>query len=508
MKTMKKIVAMSLAFALAMSGLLVYHTDRFSGKADSGATATPTSQLIQAVRYGERLPMDISENIPLYSIIQDNGWGANYVKLRDIAFYMDFGVEWNAAKPNEMRIYTNRHYLEPLNSTGPATEEKVAVKSTMDIYIDDVKVDVDAYMIDNNNYFKIRDLAKAVGFGCSYFPANNNYPARVGLHANYPYQDGDFVFTDANYPTKRVINYVEYTPWYDSSSGMHDEPVVNRIDNPWARMDYSAAYKNEATEFSQDWVDVLADGNNLFNAIMQLLIDWDEIVSDQSGAWVEDRFIEGLNPNYVYPICNDIGTVGTSGFGIQVWGKSFRGIRFEKENLCIIVPELREQAMDIGHVGYTRTVAETKVQAANIYAHMNALSTDREKVTYLANEVCKRITYQDFGDQTLPAVFSTLSAGTFWDSNTQCGGVCEDYYEAFAILAATAGYDVTTLRGNNHAWNTVYLKDEGKWVVVDCTWGDKYPKYICMDLAEYENYSESKGMRLFNAAQNAKAAGY
>lgn len=505
MKTMKKIVAMSLAFALAMSGLFVYHTDRFSGKANSEAVATPTSQLIQAVRYGERLPMDISENIPLYSIIQDNGWGANYVKLRDIAFYMDFGVEWNAAKPNEMRIYTNRHYLEPLNSTGPATETKTAVKSTMDIYIDDVKVDVDAYMIDNNNYFKIRDLAKAVGFGCSYFPANNNYPARVGLHANYPYQDGDFVFTDANYPTKRVINYVEYTPWYDSSSGMHDEPVVNRIDNPWARMDYYAMYGDEVGEvFVLDGED-----SSVFNAVMQLLIDWDEIVADQSGAWVENQFVEGLNPNYMYPICksNKAG-IGSSGFEVM-WAMGIKGVELEKgENLFVLTPRLNDTYNRVGHAGYSRTIEETKTQAAAIYTHMNTLSTDREKVTYLANEVCKRITYQYWQERTLPDVSSTLLAGTFWNNDTQCGGVCEDYYEAFAILAATTGYEVISLRGHDHAWNLTYLKDEGKWVVVDCTWGDKYPKYICMDLSEYEYDSSCSDLRLMNVVHAAQAAGY
>ena len=159
MKTMKRFMIMSLAFAMMLGAIHISFPEKTMGKAEATVVATPTSQVMNARSYDNSDIRNLQEKIPIYSIVQENGWGANYIKLRDIAYCIDFNVVWDASKPNEMRIYTNQHYLDPWKESGPATEEKIAVKSTMDIYIDDVKVDVDAYMIDNNNYFKIRDEA-------------------------------------------------------------------------------------------------------------------------------------------------------------------------------------------------------------------------------------------------------------------------------------------------------------------------------------------------------------
>ena len=45
-----------------------------------------------------------------------------------------------------------------------------AVPSTHKLYVNNQPADVAAYNIEGNNYFKLRDIAKLVGFGVAYDP--------------------------------------------------------------------------------------------------------------------------------------------------------------------------------------------------------------------------------------------------------------------------------------------------------------------------------------------------
>ena len=60
-----------------------------------------------------------------------------------------------------------------------------AVPSTHKLYVNNQLADVAAYNIEGNNYFKLRDIAKLVGFGVSYDPKVNC----VTLTSNQPYED-------------------------------------------------------------------------------------------------------------------------------------------------------------------------------------------------------------------------------------------------------------------------------------------------------------------------------
>ena len=60
-----------------------------------------------------------------------------------------------------------------------------AVPSTHKLYVNNQLADVAAYNIAGNNYFKLRDIAKLVGFGVAYDPQVNS----VALASNQPYQD-------------------------------------------------------------------------------------------------------------------------------------------------------------------------------------------------------------------------------------------------------------------------------------------------------------------------------
>lgn len=129
--------------------------------------------------------------------INDN----NYFKLRDIAFAFTyegekrpFEVTWDGEK-NAINLISNKEYTavggecggwdvatesfpEPdwdaiMNGTVNVKPQKEAVPTTSEIYIDGVKVNLTAYNIDDNNYFKLRDLAQALDFEVIWNGAEN-----------------------------------------------------------------------------------------------------------------------------------------------------------------------------------------------------------------------------------------------------------------------------------------------------------------------------------------------
>ena len=72
-----------------------------------------------------------------------------------------------------------------LSGTRAAVETYTAQRSAQRIYVDGKPVQIEAYSINGNNYAKIRDLGKAVGFNVSYDTATNT----VQIDSGTPYQD-------------------------------------------------------------------------------------------------------------------------------------------------------------------------------------------------------------------------------------------------------------------------------------------------------------------------------
>ena len=129
--------------------------------------------------------------------INDN----NYFKLRDLAFAFTFEgsnrpfeVTWDAEK-NAINLISNTAYTAVGGECGGWDAElgdwsqtywdtlmsgekkertqKVGAPTTSEIYIDGVKVNLTAYNIDGNNYFKLRDLAQALDFEVNWDPVYN-----------------------------------------------------------------------------------------------------------------------------------------------------------------------------------------------------------------------------------------------------------------------------------------------------------------------------------------------
>lgn len=103
--------------------------------------------------------------------------GYNYFKLRDIAAVLNgtekqFQVEWDA-KSDSILLMTGKPYTVQKGDLeiNTSAENKTGIATHSTIYIDGEQVALVAYNIGGNNYFKLRDLGKALDFGVDWDPA-------------------------------------------------------------------------------------------------------------------------------------------------------------------------------------------------------------------------------------------------------------------------------------------------------------------------------------------------
>lgn len=104
--------------------------------------------------------------------------GNNYFKLRDLAQAVNnteknFDVTWDGLK-NAINLISNKPYSsvggELAKGDGTA---KIAIPTSSKIYKDGKEIALTAYTINGNNYFKLRDIAKAFDIGVTWDSATN-----------------------------------------------------------------------------------------------------------------------------------------------------------------------------------------------------------------------------------------------------------------------------------------------------------------------------------------------
>ncbi len=111
--------------------------------------------------------------------------GNNYFKLRDLAKALkgldsEFEVTWNAA---QQRIdLTSKTAYTPVGGEQAAlpSGNKAAALTNASVYLDGKPLDLTAYSIGGNNYFKLRDLGDALGFTVGW----DNATSTVTISAN------------------------------------------------------------------------------------------------------------------------------------------------------------------------------------------------------------------------------------------------------------------------------------------------------------------------------------
>lgn len=116
--------------------------------------------------------------------------GSNYFKLRDIAYtfsptdaqfspYYGFDIKWDAEQ-NAINIIRTYEWDESTYTAAGGEMElgdgtnKNAVLSTASVLLNGEPIELTAYNINGNNYFKLRDLAKALDFAVDWDAESNS----------------------------------------------------------------------------------------------------------------------------------------------------------------------------------------------------------------------------------------------------------------------------------------------------------------------------------------------
>lgn len=107
--------------------------------------------------------------------------GNNYFKLRDIAYALTnhgtggifFDVKWDGER-NMVNLVSSSKYEAVGGELGEGDgQNKQYQRSTNALIKDGVNVNLNAYLINGNNYFKLRDLGKLIGFNVLWDGENN-----------------------------------------------------------------------------------------------------------------------------------------------------------------------------------------------------------------------------------------------------------------------------------------------------------------------------------------------
>ena len=149
-----------------------------------GMLIAPTfADSLKGVPSNQKLTVNgqVVDNIPVYNIN-----GSNYFKLRDIAYYLDYEVEF-IQKANAIAIWRGGHGSAEGVSNGKATSTVYGVNSAQKLYVDgnDFSYAVHPVNINGSNYFKLRELAGVAGVGVEFDAVSNS----ITLDTNYGYSE-------------------------------------------------------------------------------------------------------------------------------------------------------------------------------------------------------------------------------------------------------------------------------------------------------------------------------
>lgn len=219
--------------------------------------------------------------------------GNNYFKLRDMAAVLagtdkSFAVEWDESK-NAINLNTSNAYVLGENDLQfPAGALTAAAElSPVVLYCNGAELTIDAYNIDGNNYFKLRDIGEAVGFAVNWDEATQLMQIDTGsvgtasvTQGNYMYQgnaDGSDILLDESFTNS---DYWDNLPALDVVVEEEQEP--------------SADAKEENT--TMDTGTVSTDVQQLLNsAALQPKLTQFEILNELILNFMEQNFTDDMD---------------------------------------------------------------------------------------------------------------------------------------------------------------------------------------------------------------------
>ena len=162
---------------------------------------TPTNPTVPTGPVGPTNPVIPSNTVsatPTASTVLVNGKqtafdaynidGANYFKLRDLAFVLNgtakqFQVGWDSASRTITLTSGSAYTANGSEMSAGASGNQSAAPSSSKLLVDGTEVSLTAYNIGGNNYFKLRDIGKLFDFGIGW--DNNTKTITIDTSAGY-----------------------------------------------------------------------------------------------------------------------------------------------------------------------------------------------------------------------------------------------------------------------------------------------------------------------------------
>ena len=140
----------------------------------SASAALPQSASVKISPSTHKVTLDGQSVTPQGYNIEDN----NYYKLRDIAYLLNgtdsqFNVTWDAAI-NSIVLTSGEAYQPVGGELGDSVSAQITscTPSSATIVLDGTTISLTGYLVNGNNYYKLRDVGNALSFGVDYDTAN------------------------------------------------------------------------------------------------------------------------------------------------------------------------------------------------------------------------------------------------------------------------------------------------------------------------------------------------
>jgi len=417
---MKKYISVLLAIAV-IAGLILAAP---AATAADRPVARPTASIV--------LVDGISVPFDAYTINNNN-----YLKLRDIAYVLrgtqkQFEVVWSEEENAIILTSETPYTINGGEMTAKGSETRTPSQTNSTIYLDGAEVEFAAYNIGGNNYFKLRDIGRAINFSVEW----DAEITTIVVDTSKPYREeisADLVLgATTAVPAANLLSYFDLTSqellMYDALS----EGIANfelRVIAPWTP-------RNEAEVASLSKV-----CNTLYYTRPDIFW-WDaEVRYANNGNPADDGKISIL-PVYI---------VDEVKINADMYGA---------ENRLELPPQEQIEACK-GWIAKGKADVRAKLSSAPLRPGMTAYEMELAVYEWLGD-----ILNYD-GSSMDKHEFNTIH-GALVDGNVDCTGYARTLQYVLCLLGIDSlAIEGALSNGVNHLWTA--LKLDGQWYYADMT---------------------------------------
>ncbi len=378
--------------------------------------------------------------------------GNNYIKLRDLATMINgtennFEVTWNSDfKSIELQSATS-YTTTGSEMAMDGSQTTTATLSTSPIYVDGGLVDLTAYNISDNNYFKLRDVMGLFDVAVGYDSTSNTATLTTG-------GTSDASETLVEDVEEEIVEEVEEVV---AKSAAYTYPSVTK---PSSTMTLSWEY------FAEIFSYLAVSGEDSFT-FTATGYTYDELKADEA-------YIAARTDGYDYALGQHIDILKL------YYGYAWNYSSGNNTNITLYLTCDNSIYKDLDAVVDAKDdfFDEVADLINGFYASgaINASDSDTVKARYIYNWICDNTVY-GYNTSNPYSGYTTLQTGE---------GVCMGYAGLLNAMYRTAGIECygvgCSANGGGHTMNMANL--DGTWVYTDATFGDtgnNYDKYFAMN---------------------------